>query len=283
MAFRTLMIGDIVGKPGRMALEGLLKDLVAAESIDLVIVNGENTAGGSGITPQIFQQLRAIGVDVVTMGDHCYRKRESLPLYETEPRIIRPANLPDVAAGHGYTIIENKNGVRVAVINLLGRTFLKPVDCPFRAVDAALEEIGDKTKLIFVDMHAEATSDKIALGWYLDGRVTAVAGTHTHIQTADERLLHQGTAYISDLGMTGPYDGVLGRDKFRVIKFLTTGMPTFFDVASGDLHVCGALITADETTGRASSIRRINMQYKPEAGAASYDASDGKGEAQEEI
>ncbi|MBN2583573.1 MAG: TIGR00282 family metallophosphoesterase [Planctomycetes bacterium] len=261
MTFRTLLIGDVVGKPGRQALQAILKDLVESEQIDLVVANCENAAAGSGITPAIYRELRQDGIDVVTMGDHCYRKKESMPLYETEDRLLRPANLPDVAVGHGWTIVETAAGHMAAVINLQGRTFLKPIDCPFAAVDRALEQIEGRTKLIFVDMHAEATSDKIALGWHLDGKVTGVVGTHTHVQTADERVLPQGTAYISDLGMTGPYDSVLGRDKKRVLRFLTTAMPIYFDVATNDIHLCGAIVTADAETGRATQIRRINIPF----------------------
>ncbi len=276
MSFRTLMIGDIVGKPGRSAVEAMVGNLIKSEQIDLVIANAENSAAGSGITPSIYDGLRQAGVDVITMGDHCYRKKESIPLYETKDRLLRPGNLPEVAAGRGWCVIETRNGSHVAVINMQGRTFMKPIDCPFAAMDRALEEIGQMTQLVFVDFHAEATSDKMAMGWFLDGRVTALVGTHTHAQTADERVLPGGTAFISDLGMSGPYDSVLGRRKDRVIRHLTTGMPTFFEVATGDVRVCGAIITADEQTGRATSIRRINLSYVAEADQA-YDAADGKG------
>jgi len=273
MAFRTLLIGDVVGKPGREALGAILKDLVQSEQIDLVVANCENAAAGSGITPAIYRELRQSGVDVVTMGDHCYRKKESMPLYESEDRLVRPANLPDVAAGRGWTIVQTSSGHMAAVVNLQGRTFMKPIDCPYAAMDRALEQIDGRTKLIFVDMHAEATSDKIALGWLLDGKVTAVVGTHTHVQTADERVLPQGTAYISDLGMTGPYDSVLGRDKKRVVRFLTTGMPIYFDVATDDIHLCGVIVTADGETGRATQIRRVNIPFVPTPGPGSPGSS----------
>ncbi|NIA21495.1 MAG: TIGR00282 family metallophosphoesterase [Anaerolineaceae bacterium] len=268
MSFKTLLLGDVVGKPGRLAIDNLLKDLVESEGIDLVVANCENAAAGSGITPSIYRQLRLAGVDVLTMGDHCFRKKESLPLYDAEDRLLRPANLPDVAAGHGWTIVETAAGHLAAVVNLQGRTFLKPIDCPFAAIDRALEQIDGRTPLVFIDLHAEATSDKIAMGWHLDGKVTALVGTHTHVQTADQRILPQGTAYITDLGMTGPYDGVLGRDKGRVLRHLTTAMPSYFLVSSGDIHLCGVIVTADPQTGRASQIRQVNIPFAamPEQG-----------------
>jgi 2',3'-cyclic-nucleotide 2'-phosphodiesterase len=257
MDFRALLLGDIVGKPGRRAVAVALPRLLAERSIDVVIANAENAAGGSGISPAIFEELRALDVDVLTMGDHVYRKREALPLLTESDRILRPANLAPEAVGRGYTILESPSGFPFAVASLLGRTFMKPADCPFHAIDRILEEIGDRAKLIFLDMHAEATSDKVAMGWHLDGRATCVFGTHTHIQTADERVLPKGTAYITDLGMTGPYDSVLGRKKEKVLSSLLTSMPTFFDVATGDLRVSGALVTADTQTGRATAIERV--------------------------
>ena len=274
MEFRALLIGDVVGKPGRRALAVALPKLLAERPIDVVVVNGENAAGGSGISPSIFEEIRAAGVDVVTMGDHVYRKREAVPLLAASDRILRPANLPPEAVGRGYTVLESQSGFPFAVINLLGRTFMKAADCPFHAVDRALAEIGERARLIFVDMHAEATSDRIAMGWHLDGRVTAVYGTHTHVQTADERVLPKGTAYISDLGMTGPHDGVLGRKKERVLSAMITGMPIYFDVSVGDLRVNGALVAADTQTGRATAVERIAVSvsdaeaYPPKESAA---------------
>jgi 2',3'-cyclic-nucleotide 2'-phosphodiesterase len=272
--FRALVIGDVVGKPGRRALAVALPKILATHAIDVVIVNGENAAGGSGISPAMFEEFRGMGVDVVTMGDHVYRKKEAVPLLAESDRILRPANLAPEAVGRGYTILESQSGFPFAVISLLGRTFMKPVDCPFHAVDRIMTEIGDRARLIFLDMHAEATSDKIAMGWYLDGRATCVYGTHTHIQTADERILPKGTAYMTDLGMTGPYDGVLGRKKERVLQAMITGMPIYFDVATGDLRVCGAIVTAQSETGRASAIERVSVSvteaeaYPKEAGPA---------------
>jgi len=186
-----------------------------------------------------------------------YKRQEILPLLETDGRILRPANFPSVASGKGFTVLQGRQGQRVGVVNLLGRVFMKPIDDPFAAVDAALNKLAGETDVIIVDMHAEATSEKIAMGWHLDGRVTAVIGTHTHVQTADERVLPEGTAYITDLGMTGPHHSVLGRDVKKVLRALTTGMPTHFDVATGDVRLCGVLITADATTHKATAIERI--------------------------
>jgi len=273
MNFRALLVGDVVGKAGRRALAVALPGLLKDRSIDVVLVNGENAAGGSGITPPIFEELRALGADVVTMGDHIYRKKEVVPLLKESDRILRPANLPAEAVGRGWTVLESQSGFPFAVISLLGRTFMKPAECPFHAVDKILEEIGERARLIFVDLHAEATSDKIAMGWHLDGRVTCIYGTHTHVQTADERILPKGTAYLTDLGMTGPYDGVLGRKKEKILSVLLTGMPTYFDVATDDLRVSGALVTADTETGRATAIERISIPIaKPTAKEAAEPA-----------
>ena len=266
MQFRALLVGDVVGKPGRRALAVSLPGLLTDRSIDVVIVNGENAAGGSGLTPAIFEEFRALGVDVVTMGDHVFRRREIIPLLQESDRILRPANLPPEAAGRGWTVLESQSGFPFAVVNLLGRTFMKPAgDCPFHAADRALADIGDRAKLLFVDFHAEATSERIAMGWRLDGRATAVYGTHTHVQTADERVLPGGTAYISDLGMTGPYDSILGRKKEKVLSVLVTGMPTHFDVATADARLSGALVTADTQTGHATAIERLSLPIQEPA------------------
>jgi len=286
MEFRALLIGDVVGKPGRKALRAALPALLAAHHVDVVIVNAENSAGGSGMTPPIFEELRAMGVDVVTLGDHVYRKKEIVPTLEASDRVLRPANLPAEAAGRTWAVHESQSGFPFAATILLGRTFMKPAGCPFHAVESVLEHIGDAARLIFVEMHAEATSDRIAMGWHLDGRVTCVYGTHTHVQTADDRVLPQGTAYISDLGMTGPHDGVLGRQKEKVIPTLITGMPRHFDVAAGDLRVHGALVTADTETGHAIAIERIavpvdlGQQEPAKDGAESAEKDTGGSEEQ---
>ncbi len=255
---RMLVIGDIVGRPGKRACAELIPRLVRDREIDFVIANAENVAAGSGMTPQMFQKLLHQGVDVCTMGDHIYKRREIVPVLETSERIVKPANLPAVAAGRDHTLVSARNGAMVAVVSLLGRTYMNmKADCPFAAIDRVLAALPADVKLIVVDVHAEATGEKIAMGWHLDGRVTAVVGTHTHIPTADERILPRGTAYITDLGMTGPYDSVLGRDKHRVLQVLTTGMPFSYDVASGDVRLSGVIVEADSTSGRAIRIERV--------------------------
>jgi hypothetical protein len=255
---RILFIGDIVGRPGKHACSQIVPRLIRERQIDFVVANAENAAAGSGLTPQMFSKLRHHGIDCCTMGDHIYRRREIVPLLESSDRIIKPANLPPESVGREYALVGLESGVRVAVLTLLGRTHMNVrADCPFHAADRVLAELPSDVKLIVVDVHAETTSEKIALGWYLNGRATAVVGTHTHIATADERILPGGTAYITDAGMTGPYDSVLGRDKDRVIKSLVTGMPHPYDVATGDVRLCGVLVEADASTGRAVGIERV--------------------------
>lgn len=259
---RVLLIGDIVGKPGRQIVVRAMPGLRIEEQLDFVIANAENAAGGSGLTPEIYRELIAGGVDCVTLGDHVYRRREIFSVLETESRIVKPANYPEPAPGRDHTIVPTAQGVRVAVINLLGRVFMPPVDCPFAAVERVLGRLPAEVKLVFVDLHAEATSDKQALGRYLDGRVTAVLGTHTHVPTADECILPGGTAYQSDVGMTGPHESILGRRIDRVLETMRTFRPTHFEVATGDVRINGAIVDADPQTGRATSIRRIVVDQK---------------------
>ena len=254
---KILALGDVVGRPGREAVATMLGGMIETYAADFVVVNGENAAGGSGITPEGAEALFAAGVDCITTGDHCFRQKKIIPMLETDARILRPANYPNQASGKGVTVLEGRGGVRVGVINLLGRVYMKPIDDPFAAVDAALNRLAGDTDIIVVDMHAEATSEKIAMGWYLDGRVTAVLGTHTHVQTADETVLPNGTAYITDLGMTGPHRSVLGRSVEKVVQHLTTGMPTYFDVAADDVRLSGVVVTANPTTHKATAIERI--------------------------
>lgn len=255
---RVLVIGDIVGRPGKRACAQIVRGVRAERQIDLVVANAENIAAGSGMTPQMFEKLRHQGVDCCTMGDHIYKRREILRLLETSDRIVKPANLPREAVGREFMVVEGANNVRVAVVSLLGRTFMNlRSDCPFHAIDRVLGNLPPDVRVILVDMHAETTSEKVAMGWYLDGRVSAVVGTHTHIPTADERVLPKGTAYVTDLGMTGPYDSVLGRSKTAVIGALTTGMHHPYVVATDDVRLCGAIIEIDEQSGRALSIERI--------------------------
>ncbi len=257
---RLLIIGDIVGRPGKHACSQIVPQLVRDRGIDFVIANAENVAAGSGLTPQQFQKLRHYGVDVCTMGDHVYRRRETLTLLESTDRVVRPANLAPEATGHEVAVQQARNGVFVAVFTVLGRTFMNVrADCPFHAADRILTNLPAAASVIVVDAHAETTSEKVAMGWYLDGRVTAVVGTHTHLQTADEHVLPGGTAYITDLGMTGPYDSVLGRDKHAVVQSLVTGVPQPYNVATDDARVCGVILECDPATGRAASIERINI------------------------
>ena len=254
---KILALGDVVGRPGRDVLVEVLPGLIAEREISFVVTNGENAAGGSGLTPETVKPLFEAGVDCLTTGDHVFRRKEIIPLLETDMRLLRPANFPNTASGKGFTVLPGRHGERVGVINVLGRVFMKPIDDPFAAADAALNKLAGETDVIIVDVHAEATSEKRAMGWHLDGRATAVVGTHTHVQTADEQILPKGTAYITDLGMTGPHHSVLGRSVEKVVRALTTGMPTHFDVATGDSRLCGVLITADANTHKASAIERI--------------------------
>lgn len=254
---RILLIGDIVGKPGRQIVTRALPGLREEEGIDFVAANAENAAGGSGLTPAIYRELIAGGVDCITMGDHVYRRREIYSVLETESRIVRPANYPHDAPGREFTVLETARGAPVAVINLLGRIFMPPVDCPFRAADRVLAQLPPDVRCILVDFHAEATSDEQLMGRHLDGRVTAVLGTHTHVPTADERILPGGTAFQCDVGMTGPHESILGRRVDRVLETTTTFRPTHFQVASDDVRIHGTVVDAEPATGRAAAIRRI--------------------------
>lgn len=255
-----LFIGDIVGNPGREAIRKLLPELKKEFSLDFVVANAENSAGGSGITPGIAEELVGSGVDVLTSGDHIWKKREILQVIGTEKHILRPANFPEAAPGNGWGVFKAGNAVSVGVINLQGRVFMEALDCPFKAAKIALEKISKETKIIIVDIHAEATSEKIALGWYLDGEVSAVLGTHTHVQTADERILPNGTAYLTDAGMTGPCDSVIGRRVEDVLERFLTLVPTRFEVAKENVQLQGAVIDIDEKTGKANSIVRIQKK-----------------------
>jgi len=253
---RILLIGDVVGKPGVKIVTQAVAALKQRESIDLVIVNAENAADGSGISPSIYRKLIAAGVDGITLGDHIYRRSEICPILNTESNIVKPANFPAAAPGKTWMLLQSGE-VQVAVISLLGRVFMRPVDCPWTAIERVLAEIPAEVKLRIIDFHAEATSDKQAMGRYLDGRVTAVLGTHTHVATADEQIFPGGTAFQCDVGMTGPHESILGRKIERVLETTITFQPTHFDVASEDVRVCGTLVDADPATGRATAIRRL--------------------------
>lgn len=256
---RLLFIGDIVGKPGRQIVVKTLPGLIAQERLDLVIANGENSAAGSGITPDIYRELIGCGVDCITLGDHIYKRREINPILENEPNIVKPANYPANAPGKPWAVVTARDGTKVAVISLLGRVFMRPVDCPWAAVDRVLDELPKDVVVKFVDFHAEATSDKQLMGRYLDGRVAAVLGTHTHVPTADEEIFPGGTAFQCDVGMAGPYLSILGREIDRVMETTLTFNPTQFDVATDDVRMCGSIIDIDPATGRAVGIRRLRV------------------------
>jgi metallophosphoesterase (TIGR00282 family) len=256
---RLLFIGDVVGKPGRKIIVQALPGLIARERLDLVVANGENAAAGSGITPDIHRELIAAGVDCITLGDHIYKRREIATTLETEPNIVKPANFPAKSPGKPWAVVEARDGTKVAVVSLLGRVFMRPVDCPWEAVDRVLAELPPDVKTIFVDFHAEATSDKQLMGRYLDGRVAAVLGTHTHVPTADEEIFPGGTAFQCDVGMTGPYRSILGRQIDRVMETTLTFNPTQFDVATDDVRLCGTIVDIDAATGRAVAIRRLRV------------------------
>jgi len=252
-----LMIGDIVGRPGRTAVREKLSFLKKKHEVDFIIANGENAAGGNGITEKIMQELLISGVDFITTGNHVWDNKDIFNFIEKENRIIRPANYPQSAPGKGYQIAQVGVGPKIGILNISGRTFMPPLDCPFKTADKLIEKIKGETKVIIVDFHAEATSEKMAMGWYLDGKVSIIAGTHTHVQTADERILPNGTAYITDIGMTGPIDSVLGMEKERVISKFTSQMPVRFEVAKGPVEINGILVDIDVNTGKAIKIKRI--------------------------
>ena len=262
-----LCIGDIVGKPGRSALEEALPGLKKEFQIDLAVVNAENAAGGAGLTPKIAQELFKAGCDVLTLGDHVWDQKELEEYLGQADAVIRPANFPEGTPGHGWCIKKTASGQAVGVVNLLGRVFMRyHLACPFRTLEHIIEQIQKETPVIIVDMHAEATSEKVALGHFVDGRVSAVFGTHTHIQTSDEKILPKGTAYITDLGMTGPYDSVIGQAKEDIIKRFLTSMPVKFHVAENDVVVHGIVVKIDGKTGRARQIVRV--QRKRASGGA---------------
>ncbi|HEV7397078.1 MAG TPA: TIGR00282 family metallophosphoesterase [Pyrinomonadaceae bacterium] len=257
----VLAIGDVVAKPGRMAVLERIQDLREQYSIDLAIMNAENVAGGFSITPSLGEQLFAAGIDVMTSGNHIFDKREAIDYIEKQPRLLRPANYPPNTPGSGVWIGQVK-GIDVAVLNLMGRVFMPPCDDPFRIVDNVLEKVPAEVKVRIVDMHAEATSEKSAMGCYLDGRVSAVVGTHTHVQTADEAILPKGTAYLTDIGMTGSYAGVIGMNAADVIKRFTSVTFRRAEHAAGQSRICAAVLDIDEQTGLARDIKRINLSHE---------------------
>jgi 2',3'-cyclic-nucleotide 2'-phosphodiesterase len=256
---RVLYIGDIFGRPGRRIVKERLPGLVSEYAPDLVLANGENAAAGFGITPGLVDELLGLGIAALTTGNHIWDKKEIYPFLaeHADGPLLRPANYPPQVPGRGLYMGKTQAGLEYAVINLQGRVFMPPIDCPFRTADALLESIPESVRLRFVDMHAEATSEKLAMGWYLDGRVTAMVGTHTHVPTADEMVLPGGTAYITDLGMSGPFESVIGIDKEIAIRKFISQLPERFEVAGGDVRLCGVLVEAETRTGRAVSIERV--------------------------
>jgi len=257
---KVLFIGDIVGNPGRDAVKRLAPELRKEHQLSFIIANAENAAGGSGITPRVAAELFEAGVDVLTAGDHIWKKRDIFEIIDKEERILRPLNFPSGVPGRGYGLFKTKEELMIGVLNLQGRVFMEALDCPFKTVLPALEILSQETKIIIIDIHAEATSEKVALSWYLDGKVSALLGTHTHIQTADERIMPQGTAYITDVGMTGPTDSVIGRRVEDVLERFITAVPCRFEVATDNIQLQGVVLDIDEKTGKSNSILRIQRK-----------------------
>ncbi|HCK76066.1 MAG TPA: TIGR00282 family metallophosphoesterase [Gammaproteobacteria bacterium] len=261
---KILFIGDVVGKSGRRALRRFLPELQDETEAELTVVNAENAAGGFGVTAGVLEELlEQSQIDVLTSGNHIWDKREALDLIQEEPRLLRPHNYPEDTPGSGWIVATASNGVRVGVLNIMGTVFMHPtLDCPFSSAHLAIEKRPSDVQVVLVDFHAEATSEKVAMGWYLDGRASAVVGTHTHVPTADERVLPQGTAHISDVGMTGCYNSVIGMEKAGVLKRFVERVPARFEVASGPASVCGVILDIDETTGKSRSIARVRVNEK---------------------
>ncbi len=257
-----LFIGDVIGKPGRKALKTKLSELSTRYQVDLIVVNGENAAGGIGITKKVAEELFSMGVDVITSGNHIWRKKEILSYLEDNYNILRPANYPPGTPGRGWGVYTSESGHKVGILNLEGRTFMKPLECPFRLASKELGAIQKMTSIILVDFHAEATSEKIAMGWYLDGKVSAVIGTHTHVQTADERILPNGTGYITDAGMTGPMDSVIGMRKDIIMERFLTLRPQRFQVAKKNVEIQGVFLKVDSSSGKAIYIERVKDPVK---------------------
>lgn len=276
MKVKVFCIGDVVGRPGRRILSQQLEPFVKDNGVDCVIVNAENAAGGSGLTRQIYEKLTRYGAHLITLGDHCYRKKEIIPVLEGQSNIVRPANLSIYASGKDHAVYHTSKGVTVAVITLIGRIFMKPADCPYAKIDSLLTRVKNEADIVFIEMHAEATSEKVAMGYYLNGKVSCVFGTHTHVMTADERILSEGTAYITDIGMTGSADSVLGRNSESVVRAFRTQMPYPFEVAAGDVRINGVLVTVDSHTKKAEHIERVVLCEDSPGDMLSYDSDDGR-------
>ncbi|HVO65142.1 MAG TPA: TIGR00282 family metallophosphoesterase [Syntrophales bacterium] len=259
---KILLVGDIVGKPGRRAVRELLPEIISEHQIDFVIANCENAAAGFGVTRDIVEELYSSQIDVLTSGNHIWDKKEINEFAEDYETLLRPANYPDGLPGWGSVVMPNSSGMHIGVINLMGRVFMKPLECPFRTAEREIEKIRDRAKIIIIDFHAEATSEKEAMGWFLDGRVSAVLGTHTHVQTADESILPGGTAYITDVGMTGPFNSIIGIRKDDILERFLTQVPNKFEVARDDVRLQGVIIDIDGKSGRAKGIERLNINLR---------------------
>lgn len=259
---RVFFIGDIVGKPGRKAVREILPDVVSEHSVDFVIANCENAAAGFGVTRDVVEELYESRINVLTSGNHIWDKKEINDFAGDYETLLRPANYPDGLPGRGSVVIPNSSGTNIGVINLVGRVFMKPLDCPFRTAEREIEKLKRRSRVIIVDFHAEATSEKEAMGWFLDGRVSAVLGTHTHVQTADEKILPGGTAYITDVGMTGPFNSIIGIKKDDILKRFLTQVPNRFEVARDDVKLQGVMVDIDGKTGRSLGIERITISLK---------------------
>lgn len=277
MKLNILCIGDIVGRPGRRIIADKLKAVISEHAIDCVAANAENAAGGSGLTPQIYDKLLRYGINIVTLGDHAYRKRDIIETLERADNIARPANFSEHAAGRGFAIYKTGKGPTVAAVSLIGRLFMKPADCPYSAIDKILPRLTQQADIIIVDFHAEATSEKLAMGYHLDGRVSLCFGTHTHVVTADEKILSKGTAYITDIGMTGAHHSILGRGVESVLKSFRTQMPYPFEIATDDVKIDAILVAVDSNTKKAERIKRVRIDAESQD-STRYDSDDGKPE-----
>ncbi|MBL7131214.1 MAG: TIGR00282 family metallophosphoesterase [Candidatus Omnitrophica bacterium] len=256
---KILLIGDVVGSPGRDAVRQILPKIKKAQAVDFTITNAENSAGGTGITPRVANDLFNSGSDVLTSGDHIWRRQEVLEIIDSNDRLLRPLNLPSSSPGRGYSLYKTESDITVAVVSLLGRVFIEAATVsPFIAIREVIPKLKKETNIIIVDFHAEATSEKIAMGWFLDGEVSCVLGTHTHVQTADEHILPKGTGYITDVGMTGPFDSVIGRKKEKIIERFLTGMPIRFELSKEDVRLQAVIVEIDEKTGKSISIKRVS-------------------------
>jgi metallophosphoesterase (TIGR00282 family) len=261
-------IADIYGSPGRKAVRDLLPEIVSSMGIDFVVANVENAAAGFGVTKEILEELKGLGIECMTSGNHIWDRRESMPLLDLEPLLLRPHNYPPGVPGSGSRLFATRGGVKVGVLNLMGRVFMRELECPFRAADREVASLKEEATVVLLDFHAEATAEKMALAWYLDGRVSAVIGTHTHVQTADERILPKGTGYITDAGMTGPFDSVIGVRKEQAIHKFLTLLPTRFEPAVGDTKLNGVHLDIDEASGKCRHIERVSMSLEPAPRAA---------------